>query len=184
MKIVKLGTGVLVQAMRSPVNVEAWLCANYSFEFRAGSFDGRFLLPNDAVVTMSSPSHGRRWLPARYLFSYEPRRPFWFRALELSSVGLIPVLCLWGLFLKARWNRAVRLRKLAKAAAAAPPTASGLVACLVAAPAPNHMMEEVPGAKAAPGKVVPDARDSECDRSTGRLGIDEGSRLHTCAQLR
>lgn len=60
---------------------------------------------------MDSGTRGRRWLPARYLLSYEPRRPVWFRTLELASVGLAPVLFVWGVFLKSRWNRSRRLQR-------------------------------------------------------------------------
>ena len=54
---------------------------------------------------MAESSSSRRFLPARYLLPYEPRRSLAFRTAEVLAVTLLPALAVWAMFARARLAR-------------------------------------------------------------------------------
>ena len=109
-----------------------------------------------ALVPIAMSDSSRRFLPARYLLPYEPRRSLAFRTAEVLAVTLVPTLAIWVLFARARLSRRWALR------AAAP--ARGATSAAAAAPASPPLAQQLP--------VIP---FSSLDRAAGSVPSEAAS---------
>jgi hypothetical protein len=110
------------------------------------------------VIRMADASRAsrRRWLPARYLLPYPPRRSAAVRAAEVFAACAAPAVFLWVLFLFARRRHWLAWARLAPpAAVTAPSAAAAAPAAAVAPAAPPTLPRSAPSSRAPIASPAP-----------------------------